>query len=179
MPASSSVLLTLVALAAAAGTVHAQPGCVGIGYVCSRSPCCNPFRCCYADKTCPRNIKPCCVPRCPSAREEALGLSADFLLAIEQARDVDPKREPEKARALEKVIFAEIARADAVEAEAEDKNKTKTVAQNMTMIDIRQKLVGAPEAQCLRTANACTANSQCCSKRCMCQLIISDVCCAP
>ena len=117
MPFSSRMFLATVAVVFAAGTAHAQPGCVGIGYVCKRSPCCNPFRCCYRDKTCPRNIKPCCVPRCPSAREEALGLSAEFLLAIERAPKIDAKRDVEEAHALEKVIFAEIARVDSARAE--------------------------------------------------------------
>ena len=183
MPFSSRMFLATVAVVFAAGTVHAQPGCVGIGYVCKRSPCCNPFRCCYRDKTCPRNIKPCCVPRCPSAREEALGLSAEFLLAIERAPKIDVKRDVEEAHALEKVIFAEIARVDSARAEMaaeEAKNKTKA-AQNMTMVDIKSKLAGkglGGAQKCLRTANACTANSQCCSGRCMCSLIISTVCCA-
>ena len=31
---------------------------------------------------------------------------------------------------------------------------------------------------CEGTANACTANDQCCSKNCRCQLVTSKVCCA-
>ena len=117
MPFSSRMFLATVAVVFAAGTVHAQPGCVGIGYGCKGSPCCNPFRCCYRKKTCPRNQTPCCVPKCPLAWQEDLGLSAEFLLAIERAPKIDVKRDVEEAHALEKVIFAEIARVDSAEAE--------------------------------------------------------------
>ena len=156
--------IPLFAVAALTATAHAQPGCVGLGYTCGARPCCNPFPCGGDARSCPHGITPCCVPR----RGE-----------FDQAMLTNIKNAQEIVKAAEAPFFEALAVADAKErAEQVADAETKPSSDRSWMETIVKALFKEDQATCEGTANACTANSQCCSKNCRCQLVMSKVCCA-
>ena len=156
--------LGLFVAGALTSTAHAQPGCVGLGYACGSRPCCNPFHCGGDAVSCPHGITPCCVP---------------IRGAFDQAMLTNIKNAQEMVKAAEAPFFEALAVADE---EKRAKNLAKTEAKASSDKSWMGTLVNAlfkkDEATCEHTANACTANSQCCSKNCRCNFVVSKVCCA-
>ena len=162
--------LPLLLLAAAlVTTAHAQPGCHGLGYTCSgggHGNCCNPWFCSGKKVDCPHGLAPCCIPT--RGKFDRAMLTA--------AKDAQ-----EMVKAAEKPFFEALAEADeeerierlAIEAQPPSE---QTWAENV--VNALFKNEKKDEATCEHTANACTANDQCCSKNCRCHLLMSQVCCA-
>lgn len=175
MTFSRTLLGLLLSLLGAALLPREATACMGIGYQCNSVGCCNPFKCQGPNRDCPRGLGPCCMPKLGNVSRDVLTQAFEAQEMLKAAgNSTTPDAVATRGAAIELAKKAEegIVKAVAI-AQGERKDPGIDEAKNKILDAL------SPFAGCRRTANACTSDSQCCSNRCYCELIISKVCCAP